>query len=130
MLLQWTQDTLLIHDTKCLSLEHPAMKSAIEQCIEKACSLLASNIQDDSLYLLFEWFADTATLKVLVTDSSKTQDAPQVIRCQFIRLENDAEIAERVQYWIRDYLTTCASFMQYSLVAAFHFQGREHCVLL
>ncbi|WP_054112562.1 hypothetical protein [Marinagarivorans algicola] len=130
MLLQWTQSTPFIHNAKCSHSEHLALKLAIEQCIEKACSLLVSNIQNDSLYLLFEWFPDVATLSVVVTDSSKMQDAPYVIECQFTLSDNNADMSEQIQYWIRDYLTTCASFMQYSLVAAFHSQGREHSVLL
>jgi len=123
-----------------------SVKSAVEQGVEKAVAMLASNIRDDSCYMLCEWDRRSSTLRIVVTDVKKESDSPLVVECSFgglntkmQQLKNSSEsdwesevndCVEKVQYWARDYLTTCAEFMNYSLVAAFHSESRSKCALL
>lgn len=123
-----------------------SVKSAVEQCVEKTVAMLSSNIRDDSCYMLCEWDRPSSTLRVVVTDGKKENDSPLVVECSFVdlnskmqQLKNSSvaqweqemdDCVEKIQYWARDYLTTCAEFMNYSLVAAFHSEDRSKCSLL
>lgn len=115
------------------------VRHAIESCADKAIHLLKNNIQDDSLYLLFEWDLLTTSLNIVVTDSSKTQDAPEVVHCIFSGVHNTLVQADKTQqiiyadtvkFWLHDYLTTCTAFFSYSLVAIFHSGTRQNTELL
>jgi len=122
------------------------VKSSIESCIEKSVSYLPKNVKDESRYMLFEWDVVYSILTIVVTDDAKEYDSPMVVKCCFSGLddltqavqaksENEWEryvndYAEKVKYWIKDYLTTCPGFMNYSLVATFHCEDRSNCVLL
>ena len=102
---------------------------AINTSIDKACDLLEQNIQDDSRYLLFEWNAKASTLTIVVTDDGKERDSREVVQCHFAA--NDIALnPDDIQFWIRDYLTTCTQFLHYSLIAAFHRDSRADCTLL
>jgi hypothetical protein len=124
----------------CLRVSNTAelqIRKTIEACADKAISLLASNIQDDSLYLLFEWNSSDAGLNILVTDATKRHDAPEIVHCSFPDLANEVSTqeqrntyAESVHFWLHDYLTTCTAFFNYSLVAIFHSSNRENTELL
>lgn len=119
---------------------------AINACTDKACELLEKNIREDSRYLLFGWDLSSSTLTIVVTDDGKEQDSQGIVKCQFAGIDqkfnsNEAtaesdrgararELADDVQYWIKDYLTTCAPFLRYSLIAAFHRGSRANCTLL
>jgi len=113
------------HHAEYAGTEESGIRLALAECVEKSISLLHTNIKDESLYLLFEWCAASSVLGVVVTDSTKKIDSPQVVKCGFSRLES-----EDLQYWLGDYFTTCESFMRYSLVAAFHSQTRAESALL
>jgi hypothetical protein len=113
------------------------IRKTIEAGTDKAIDLLKTNIQDDSLYLLFEWDSSSASLKILVTDATKTRDAPAVVCCTFSHLaqtfthqEQSNTYAELVKFWLHDYLTTCSAFFSYSLVAIFHSSARSNTELL
>ena len=115
----------IVHHSEYAGTEEPGIRLVLAECVEKSISLLDTNIKDESLYLLFEWCAVSSVLSIVVTDSTKKIDSPQVVKCGFSRLES-----EDLQYWLGDYFTTCESFMRYSLVAAFHRQTRVESVLL
>ena len=130
--------TLLTTDT-----DEKLVKKSIEISTEKAISLLKENIQDDSLYLLFEWDQLTCTLCVIVTDATKTHDCPTIVKNHFPTLESNFaaltsnekdfrcnELTDSIQFWLHDYLTTCNAFLHYSLVAIFHSDSRNNTVLL
>ena len=119
------------------------LKLACEACTEKMIGTLIKNIQDDSLYLLFEWDVNTATLSVVVTDASKQQDAPEHVACVFLELERilkqlpvnefeaqAADYADWIKFWLHDYLSSCTAFFNFSLVAIFHSSSREYTELL
>jgi len=132
MILNWQENKSpgecsesIVHHAEYAGTEEPGIRLALAECVEKSISLLATNINDESLYLLFEWCAAESVLSVVVTDSTKKIDSPQVVTCCFPRLES-----EDLRYWLGDYFTTCESFMRYSLVAAFHSQTRAASALL
>jgi hypothetical protein len=139
-MLNWTTTqtfNTIIHTTSAPSTTEHDLRNTIETCAEKAISLLKSNIQDDSLYLLFEWDSSNANLNILVTDATKKHDAPEIVFCTFPELakqlnqpEQSTAYAELVKFWLHDYLTTCTEFFSYSLVAIFHSSNRSNTELL
>ena len=127
----------IIHSAFTSETDEGAFCQAVEACAEKAISLLQTNIQDDSLYLLFEWSTHQASLSVTVTDSSKSHDGPETVKCIFsglvnLNLNDEQNIiqVETIKFWLHDYLTTCSAFFSYSLVAIFHSSTRDKTELL
>lgn len=127
------------------------LKDALEICAAKAISLLDKNIQDDSLYLLFEWNSSTAELTIVVTDADKQRDSSLSVGAKFAELhqhtqdQNHRETAlqpggedsekinisdELVKFFISDYLASCSAFFRFSLVAIFHSSTRSNTNLL
>lgn len=139
-MLNWTTtetQKITIHSTSELATEENTLRKIIEACADKAIGLLKSNIQDDSLYLLFEWNQDLAQLNIVVTDATKRNDAQQSVCCTFPNLILDlnyqaqrAAYTDSVKFWLHDYLTTCTAFFSYSLVAIFHSSTRNNTELL
>jgi len=117
---------------------------AVQVCIEKAVSFLPDNVADESRYFLFEWDIEQSTLTIVVTDDTKKSDAKFVVKCSMSALkeeinsiepglaikEKKLEYSDFIKYEIKDYLTTCSSFMQFSLVAVFHNKTRDKVELL
>ena len=145
-MLNWTitqTENHNIHTTSLATTTKASTQQTLGRVIDKAVSLLPHNIQHNSLYLLFEWDSNSNTLQVVVTDSTKTHDAPDRVRCIFSSLnsephrENTLSETERnviniaaLKYWLHDYLTTCTGFFSYSLVAIFHSSTRDQTELL
>lgn len=119
---------------------------AVEECVEKAVTLLEKNVFDNSMFLLFKWDAVHSILTIVVTDESKKKNSAWIVRCCMSGLEKEMsslqdesrekwqitaeEYESRVKYWIKDYLTTCLVFLRYSLLAAFYSEMREGHELL
>ena len=140
-MLTWntTPDTNhLIHSTHIDESSEKTVKLAIEACTDKAVSFLKTNIQDDSLYLLFEWDAQAAILTVVVTDATKTHDSHNIVKAIFNSVANNLQgqhedteaYADLIKFWLHDYLTTCSAFFSYLLVAIFHSSTRANTELL
>lgn len=141
-MLTWTTETIgnrIIHSTSVSETSEKTVRHIIEAATDKAIGLLDKNIQDDSLYLLFEWNLNQTTLNILVTDASKTADSPASVCCIFsslaIELARESEeqrdnYTDSVKFWLHDYLTTCTAFFNYSLVAIFHSGSRQDTELL
>lgn len=122
--------------------DQPALKHALENCAAKAVSLLDTAIDDDSLYLLFEWNPLAAELQVVVTDATKQRDSAHTIQAQFPDLRaqlhpaesgNSASIDalnETVKFLLSDFLASYSPFFSYSLVAIFHSSSRAETQLL
>ena len=117
--------TYTVHSITCEQANDNDFYQAINVSIDKAVDLLSVAVSDESRYLLFEWNADDTSLSIIVTDDSKEQDADVIVRCAF--LEQDAD---KVKYAIKDYLTTCTAFFNYSLIAIFSRDGRKLTELL
>lgn len=136
----WTTTETLnttIHSSYELDTEENTLRKTIEACADKAIGLLKTNIEDDSLYVLFEWNEALATLNIVVTDATKQNDAQQSVCCTFPNLalslanqEQRAAYTDAIKFWLHDYLTTCTAFFSYSLVAIFHSSTRNNTELL
>jgi hypothetical protein len=131
------------HTQEFFSESEQDFKLAVEACAEKTISVLKNNIQDDSLYLMFEWNPSSAHLTAVLTDASKQHDAPACVIASFPHLkaqlallapaEHEAHTnthTELIKFWLYDYLTTSTAFFQYSLVAIFHSSARDNTELL
>ncbi len=139
-MLNWTTTEVLnttIHSTSELDIDESKICKTIEACADKVIGLLKTNIQDDSLYLLFEWNEELAQLKIVVTDAAKKNDAQESVCCTFSNLalsllnqEQRAAYTDIIKFWLHDYLTTCTAFFSYSLVAIFHCSTRDNTELL
>jgi len=141
-MLTWTTETAgnrTIHSTYASDTSEKGVRNIIEAAVDKAISLLNINIQDNSLYLLFEWDSNQAKLTIFVTDASKTQDASESVCCVLpslaIELARESEeqrldYTESVKFWLHDYLPLCTAFFSYSLVAIFHSSTRSNTELL
>lgn len=138
-MLIWTPSTAhgrTSHNSVVVETSDTIVRESVEACAETAINMLNDNIQDDSLYLIFEWNLIEAELVISVTDSTKTKDAPHSHRCVFsgvakgLKTENQQDYADQVKFWLHDYLSTYAPFFQYSLVAIFHSSTRSQTELL
>ncbi|WP_348679272.1 hypothetical protein [Alcanivorax profundi] len=133
MTLEWNeqaqQEGTVLYTLSCAGNDEDAIKAGVEAALEKAVSLLDRNVRDDSRYLLCEWDADAARLQVVVSDDSKTKDAPEAVECCFEPFDAALDVA-LLQFLIRDYLTTCTAFLGWSLLAAFHEGDRQRSRLL
>ncbi|WP_153039194.1 hypothetical protein [Microbulbifer sp. Q7] len=118
-----------IHHSTIVGASEQDIQLAIDASVEKACDLLDNNIQDDSRYLLFGWNSEASILTIVVTDDDKRHDSRDVVQCHFVSGDQQPD-PEDIQFWIKDYLTTCAPFLRYSLIAAFHLGSRASCTLL
>ncbi|MEX1668172.1 hypothetical protein AB4876_04565 [Zhongshania guokunii] len=151
MAVQWTESATELNGSECIL--HRAVIAAsatleinqvLAECVERAAALLDQNVDDDSLYLLFEWEAATSILTAVVTDDSKSRDAKHRVQCDMSAMNTAiAELSasnqwqyqgesftDIVKHGLRDYLTTCTGFMRFSLVAAFHSGSRQQSELL
>lgn len=139
-MLNWTTTEALnttIHSTSELDIDESKICKTIEACADKAIGLLKTNIQDDSLYVLFEWNEELAQLKIVVTDAAKKNDTQESVCCTFPNLalglvnqEQRVTYTDTIKFWLHDYLTTCTAFFSYSLVAIFHSSTRDNTELL
>jgi hypothetical protein len=119
------------------------LKASVEACALKAIQLIESHITDDSLYLMFEWNKEDCTLHAVLTDATKSQDAPNSVTLKLKALSNlenkfagnekdqfMEEQAEKIIFWLHDYFSTSTEFFRYSLVAIFHSSTRNNTRLL
>ncbi len=138
-----TDKNKTIHTGHFLSTTNDELKLDLEACAGKAISLLKENIQDESLYLMFEWSPSNSILTVVLTDATKQQDACQSVvgifsalnlklnqLTQLAYVEQTQTHTELIRFWLYDYLTTCTEFFKYSLVAIFHSGSRNESELL
>lgn len=149
--LAWEETALLergaeyvLHSSVVTSPDNMTIEAILANCVEHAVALLADNINDDSLYLMFEWDNTASTLAIVVTDDSKSRDAKHRVLCDMSAMnakmkqlaESDQwkyqgeSFADIVKHALHDYLTTCTGFMRYSLVAVFHQSSRQQTELL
>jgi len=122
------------------------LSAAIDECIEKSVAQMPENINDDSMFMLFEWSGVESLLTVVVTDHDKKHDSKVAITCQFSALQAKLEglkakedgswqkeldrYSDEIEFWIRDCLSSCTGFMRFSLIAAFHKETRSKSILL
>ena len=120
------------------------LQKAVQETVDKAISLFNINVLEDSRYFICEWDVVYSTLKIVVSDDLKQNDSKYIVKCLMSGLntiinkaESDSdkreirqEQAESIKYWISNYLTTNAEFMQYSLIALYQTESRDKTQLL
>lgn len=136
MILNWITETPsadnIQHFTVCADSAERDVQAAVDACAEYAFALLDENIADDSMYCLFIWDSEKVALTIVVTDESKTQDGKHQVTMSFSAFPDieDEDPADTVKYWITDYLTTCPSFLAFSLLAGFVRGERDRVELM
>lgn len=127
-------NTYTVHFTGCSATDDKTVAKAVEASIDKMISLMGAAVKDESRYLLFDWGDETTALGIYVTDDSKLQDAEVVVKLclnEWAGEEGDREEqAEKIKFFIKDYLTVCSGFLHYSLIAVFTQGDREKTELL
>ncbi|MFT6222083.1 MAG: hypothetical protein ACJA0C_001491 [Candidatus Endobugula sp.] len=147
MPLEWnvnnTDSPRYLHQAVCNEPNEAAIKDVIDGSIERAIDCLHENIQDDSLYFLVEWNDAESSLTIIVTDDSKQKESPHKIVSDFSRVmgqeigsvmshttkDSNVDI-DKIQYWVRDFLTTSTGFIRFSLVAIFSRGDRNNTLLM
>lgn len=121
-----------LHSATCSDNTELAIKSSVLACADYAFTLFNESVEDDSMYCLFEWNQEERSLVVLVTDDTKQKEGKHLVKVALTAFEVSSEEtqAEMVKYWLRDHLTTCLAFFQYSLVAGFSTGDRTKLELL
>ena len=126
--------TYTVHCAQCPAEDERSACRAIDSSIDKAVELLAVTASDESRYLVFDWDSEQGSLSMVVTDESKQHDADVIVRCSLANwlqaAADKAACADSVKYWIKDYLTTCTGFFNYSLIAVFAQGDRAKTQLL
>ncbi len=119
--------------------EDGVLKDDMEEALEKAMALLNANVKNESRYFLVEWDRANAVLRLAVTNDRKAQDAADVVTCRFAALQQRLQTADesaieacsdKVNFFAKDYLSTCAGFMDYSLVAMYTDSSRNETRML
>ncbi|GLQ29537.1 hypothetical protein [Litoribrevibacter albus] len=139
--MSWTTDLLANeqhqHTLIIDGAEFETVKSAIVQCADKAFSMFDETVLDTSMFCLFEWQADEGTLTVVVTDETKQSEGKHRVSVVLPELRGEQsedflepDFLEDMQAFIRDYLTTCLPFLQFSLIAAFSLGNRQTVKML
>jgi hypothetical protein len=127
------------HHAESAAVEDSAVANDIDAALAKAVSFLNANVKNESRYFLVEWDPSSSTLRLAVTDDRKQQDAADVVSCRFMALNQQLQAqgaeaveqcSEKVQFWLKDYLSSCAAFMDYSLVAVFTDGARDRVRML
>jgi hypothetical protein len=119
-----TVDSPLIHYAQCNDPQDTVVQSFINDSIDRAIAIIPQSMHEDARYLLFNWDPYTASLTAVTTDDDKSRDAPESIQLDISAwlASTDSVTAvqtETLHFWIRDYLTTCAEFLHYSLIAVY-----------
>jgi hypothetical protein len=151
MALSWQESTVLEQEVETTHYalyvgdsDDISVEALVGECVDKAVDLLYRNINDDSLYLMFEWEDAQSRLSIVVCDQDKAGDSAHRVYCNMpsmiAKIQDVAHstgwkyqgesLAEVVKYCIADHLSTCKGFMQYSLVAVFHSSSRNESSLL
>ena len=132
--MKWEVSDSFCHSSVSTSGNEAELKQAVLGAADYAFNLLDQNIEDDSMFCLFDWDFSHQVLTISITDPSKTRSAKHIVQ---LTLENyDAYLSdkheqqEQMQLWLHNHLTTSAEFFQYSLVAAITADGNTRDSIL
>ena len=129
--IMWTQentsDGKILHKATSSANTQDAIKLVVLAAADQAFGLFNDNIEDDSMYCIFDWnFAEQA-LNITITDPTKRKSAQHVVQlvlehyADYLIAKDDQQ--EQMQLWLHNHLTTSAEFLQFSLVAAITAEG-------
>jgi hypothetical protein len=132
--MNWEIDENFVHRSSSTSEVESELKQAVLAASEYAFELLHENIEDDSMFCLFDWNFGKQELTIMVTDPSKTKLAKHkvelVLTGYAAHIADAEEQHEQIRLWIHNYITTAATFLQYSLVAAITSNGEPSSSVL
>ena len=132
-------DGCRFHFAESMAVDDRAVKDDLEEAMEQAIVLLDANVKNESRYFMVEWDLLHSILRLAVTNDARSEDAEDVVALKFsalneqLQTEGEAEIdscSEKVQFWAKDFLSTCTGFMDYSLVAVFTDSTRDKVKML
>lgn len=127
------------HAAESSATEESAVKDVVEAALAQAETLLDRNVTNASLFFMVTWSPREGALTLSVTDADKAKDAPDLVTCRLVALNEQLQkggenayqdFIGKLQFWIKDYLSTSTAFMNYSLVAVFTDAGRDHCQIV
>jgi len=136
VILNWITETpsadCTQHTSVCTDVVERDVQAAVDACAEYAFTLLDENITDNAMYCLFIWDSEKNALTIVVTDETKKLDGKHRVTMGFSAFPaiDGEEPADTVKYWITDYLTTCPSFLAFSLLAGFVRAERDRVELM
>src|SRR5690554_1661401 len=127
------------HHAQSNAMDDSALVNDTDAALDKAVSFLNANVKNESRYFLVEWNRPSSTLRLAVTDDAKLEDGADVVVLGFTALNAKIQTAgdlerelysEKMQFWVKEYLSICAGFMDYSLVAVFTDSTRDRVRML
>ena len=114
--------------------EYRAIQRFVDHTVERAIAIIPQSLRQDGRYLLFDWNARSATLSIVTTDDSKSNDSPEAVEVVITPWQQqggaNTEQSADLQYWLHDYLTTASAFLQFSLIAVYCEGDRQRTQLL
>lgn len=117
-----TCHSAICHTAECQSEQENEIKQAVLAAADKAFELLDDNIEDDSMFCLFDWNFAQQRLLIAVTDPSKKKLAKHTVKLTLpgyaTHIADKEDQQEQIQLWIHNHITTAETFLQFSLVAA------------
>jgi len=120
--MKWEVSDSFCHSSVSTSGNEAELKQAVLGAADYAFNLLDQNIEDDSMFCLFDWDFDKKKLLIAVTDPSKKKLAKHTVELTLTgyadHIADKEDQQEQIQLWLHNYITTAANFLQFSLVAA------------
>jgi len=120
--MKWEVSDSFCHSSVSTSGNEAELKQAVLDAADYAFNLLDQNIEDDSMFCLFDWDFDKKKLLIAVTDPSKKKLAKHTVELILTgyadHIADKEDQQEQIQLWLHNYITTAANFLQFSLVAA------------
>jgi len=120
--MKWEVSDSFCHSSVSTSGNEAELKQAVLGAADYAFNLLDQNIEDDSMFCLFDWDFDKQRLLIAVTDPTKKKLAKHTVELTLMgyadHIADKEDQQEQIQLWLHNYITTAANFLQFSLVAA------------
>jgi hypothetical protein len=125
--MNWEVDKEFCHSAIASSANEADIKQAVLAAADYAFDLLNDNIEDDSMFCLFDWNFSEQRLVIAVTDPSKKIFAKHTVKLTLegylSHMADKEDQQEQIQLWVHNHITTAATFLQFSLVAAIIAEG-------
>jgi hypothetical protein len=120
--MNWEIDQQLCHSVTSTVESEAELKQAVLAAADYAFDLLDENIEDDSMFCLFDWDFSKQRLLIAVTDPTKKKLAKHTVELTLegyaSHIADKEDQQEQIQLWVHNHITTAATFLQFSLVAA------------
>jgi hypothetical protein len=125
--MNWEIDKEFCHSAISSCANEADIKRAVLAAADYAFDLLNDNIEDDSMFCLFDWNFYEQRLLIAVTDPSKKIFAKHTVKLTLegysSHIADKEDQQEQIQLWVHNHITTAATFLQFSLVAAIIAEG-------